>query len=188
MRSRSRLGLAFVLGVAGACGSGGSDDAETAELTCDYLSDPSNCWASAASELATCLPAGEVGVLDTGRDQCSFSNGAMVRFDAPLPETTDDLESFAFTIEHDGETCGRFVDTFENRMELEAGSWSVVSELRSSFELDCGDGESYATDFSALFDCMAGTQPTDGFAVTPTGVSFSIASTSTPGELFSCTL
>jgi hypothetical protein len=58
-------------------------------------------------------------------------------------------------------------------MELEAGGNQVVSQLQAKFDL--------------LFECAAGSQPTDGFEVTPDLVYFMIISVTTPGELFRCT-
>ncbi len=99
-----------------------------------------------------------------------------------------DLERFGFTIETDGSRCARFLDTFANRLELEAGGHSVVSQLHPGhkFELDCGD-KSYTADYGLLFECASGSQPTDGFEVAPDLVYFMIISVSTPGELFRCT-
>lgn len=175
------VSVSFVLGFALGC------EAEPEPLTCDLLADPDNCWASTAAALAECLPGpAAVGVLAADRASCSFSNGAVVQFESPLPNTTDELERLAFTIELDGSTCGSFVDTFENRQELEAGGSSVFAQLRSeTFTLDCG-GSSYETSFSSLFDCQPGTQPTDAFSLEPALVSFSISSVATPGELFRC--
>lgn len=183
LHTRASLPLAFALAFAFAC----QDDPEP--LTCAYLEDPGNCWASTAAELAACLPElGASGVLAPDRSSCSFENGAVVQFETPLPNTTEELERLAFTIELDGSTCGSFVDTFENRQELEAGGESVFAELRSgTFTLDCGEA-AYESSFESLFDCPGGTQPTDAFSVEPALVSFSISSVATPGELFRCTL
>jgi hypothetical protein len=165
------------------CGNGAAD------LTCEYLADPANCWASAAAEAKACLPAtAETGVLAADRSSCSFTNGARVLFDDPLPDYTEDLERFAFTIEKDDSSCARFVDTFQNRLELEAGGISATGQLHagSRFVLSCGDGKSYEADFGLLFECAAGTQPTDGFSVAPDLVTFMIIAVTTPGELFRC--
>jgi hypothetical protein len=165
-------------------GCGGS-----AQLTCEYLEDPQNCWAQAAAAAKACLPAdADSGVLAADRASCSFSDGTQVVFDDPLPNDIMDLESFGFTIEKsDGSKCASFLDTFENRMELEAGGNKVISQLRAKFELICGDGKTYRSDFDLLFECAAGSQPTDGFEVTPDLVYFMIISVTTPGELFRCT-
>jgi hypothetical protein len=163
---------------------GGSSD-----LTCEYLSDPGNCWAEAAAGARACLPAAtETAVLATDRASCSFADGTRIVFDDVLPDDTMDLERLGFTIEKDGSTCARFLDTFENRMELEGGDHSAVSQLHPGgrFELRCGNGKSYTSDFQLLFECAPGTQPTDGFSVTTDLVTFSILSVSTPGELFRC--
>lgn len=170
-----------------ACGllSGCGGDAE---LTCDLLQDPGNCWASAAAAAADCLPpAAETGVLAADRASCTFSDGTRVVFDAPLPLDAIDLERFGFTIETGGAECARFVDTFANRMELEAGGISVVSELHpgGEFHLHCPD-TTYAADFDLLFTCQPFSAPTDGFDVQPDLVTFSISSVTTPGELFRC--
>ena len=167
-------------------GCGGDSDAR---LTCEYLEDPENCWAEAAAEAAACLPPStETGVLAADRGSCTFTDGTRIIFDGPLPDRTEDLESFGFTIESGGATCAGFVDTFSNRMELTAGGRTVVSQLHpgSRFELDCGDGRSYQSDFGLLFDCAPGSQPTDGFSVSPDLVTFMIISVNTPGDLFRC--
>ena len=166
------------------CSGGGG-----ADLTCEYLSDPDNCWAAAAAEAKACLPASaQAGLLAADRSSCSFSDGTVVVFDDPLPDDTEDLERFGFTIERDGAFCASFVDTFENRMELTGSGPTVVSQLHpgSRFEVDCGDGHSYEADFGLLFECAAGTQPTDGFFVAPDEVTFMILSVNTPGQLFRC--
>ena len=157
-------------------------------LTCELLSDPGNCWAEAAAAAADCLPDAEVAVLAPDRASCTFSDGTQVVFEAPLPNDTSMLERLAFTIEKNGSTCAQFVDTFENRMELKAGSLGAASELHpgSEFHLHCDAGPSYEADFSLLFECPAGTAPTDGFSVEPALVTFSISSVATPGYLFRC--
>jgi hypothetical protein len=172
--------LIATMAIANACG--GADD-----LTCELLEDPGNCWARAAAAARACLPEpAEVGVLAADRGSCSFSDGASVVFDAPLPDFTEQLERLAFTIESGGAECARFVDTFENRMELTAGGLSVVSQLRAdTFELDCGD-ESFESSFDLLFTCQPGSGPTDGFSVAPDLFTFSIISSATPSELFTC--
>ena len=164
-------------------GCGGSS-----QLTCEYLADPENCWAQAAAAAKACLPAAtETGILAGDRASCSFTDGTRIVFDDALPNDTMDLESFGFRIEAiDGSTCARFLDTFLNRMELEAGGHSVVSQLRGKFELICGGGKTYKSDFDLLFECAPGTQPTDGFEVTADLVYFMIISVATPGELFRC--
>jgi len=173
------LALLFLAG----CGGG-------AQLTCEYLADPANCWAAAAAAAKACLPeATETGTLSADRASCSFTDGTRIVFDDALPNDTMDLERFGFTIEtSDGSNCARFLDTFENRMELEGGGHSAVSQLHpgGKFELSCGGGKSYKSDFDLLFECASGTQPTDGFEVTADLVTFMIISVSTPGDLFRC--
>jgi hypothetical protein len=73
-------------------------------------------------------------------------------------------------------------------MELEGGGKKVISQLRAKFELICDGGKTYSADFDLLFECAAGSQPTDGFDVTADTVYFMIISVTTPGELFRCTL
>lgn len=177
-----RIGILVLMTVIVGCGSGSSG------LTCEFLADPGNCWAEAAAAAAACLPpATETGVLAVDRASCSFADGTRVLFDDPLPNDTMDLERLGFTIETGGSACARFLDTFENRMELEAGDLSAVAELHSGgkFELSC-NGKSYKSDFSLLFECAPGTQPTDGFEVSADLVTFSISAVTTPGELFRC--
>ena len=179
LRGTTLLACAVLAG----CSSG--EDA----LTCEYLADPTNCWATAAAAAADCLPpATETGVLAADRASCTFSDGTRVVFEDPLPLDSFDLERFAFTIETGGAECASFVDTFMNRMELEAGGARVVSELHggSEFHLHCPD-TSYASDFDLLFTCTTPySAPTDGFSVEPDLVTFSISAVTTPGVLFSC--
>lgn len=177
-------GMVAVLALA-ASACGGS------ELTCELLEDETNCWASAAAAAAECLPlVTEVGVLQPDRASCTFSDGTVVVFDTPLPNDTSDLERLGFTIETNGVECARFVDTFENRMELTADGQTVVSELHSGqdFHLHCPDGTDYEAAFDLLFTCPGGTAPTDGFSVTATQVEFYIVSVATPGPLFTCAM
>lgn len=175
------LAIAVILAVLMGAGCGGK------ELTCEHLADPGNCWAQTAAALRACLPAGTApGTLASDRASCSFPDGTRILFEGPLPTDNFALERFAFTIERGGATCGSFVDTFMNRMEVSAGGLSAVSQLHPDreFELSCG-GDSYTTEFDTLFEC-AQVAPTDGFEVTPTSVSFTIVSATTPGELFRC--
>jgi hypothetical protein len=167
-----------------ACGGGGSDD-----LTCDLLQDPTNCWATAAAAAAACVPgATESGVLADDRASCTFSDGSRVVFDEPLPTDIFDLERLAFTlVDVDGADCARFVDTFANRMELEAGGAAIVSELHpgEQFHLHCPD-TTYEAAFDLLFTCPAFSAPTDGFDVDATMVTFSISSVATQTPIFTC--
>lgn len=166
---------------------GPEDDPEPEELTCEYLEDEDNCWAVAAAALKDCLPEGQTeAVLAADRESCEFSDGTRIVFEDALPMDTIDLERFAFTIMKNGAPCGGFVDTFENKMELTGGGETVTSQLRGDFELICGDGQEYETEFETLFDCEYGSQPTDGFSVEPELVTFMILSVNTPGELFRC--
>lgn len=184
MDRRARLACFTALcALAQACGGGES------ELTCELLEDPGNCWAEAAAAAAACLPPStQVGALAADRASCDFGGGTRVVFDAPLPLDTLELDRLGFSIEAGGATCARFVDTFENRMELEAGELSAVSELHpgGDFHLHCGDGRSYESDFDLLFTCTPGVGPTDGFEVGPDRVTFRIVSIATPDRLFEC--
>jgi hypothetical protein len=162
------------------------------ELTCELLADPENCWAVAAEELAACMPARATpAVMAADRGSCTFSDGVVVVFDDPLPMDNLELEGLGFTVEVDGAPCGRFVDTFNNRMELTGSSETVVSELHpgSLFHLHCGQGD-FETAFDTLFTCAGEgiPAPTDGFEVTATTFQFTITSVTTPGTLFSCEL
>jgi hypothetical protein len=179
-----RLVLAPAIALVAACG-GGED------LTCEVLSDPTNCWATAAAAAKACLPAGaaaQEGLLSADRASCLFADGTRIAFDAPLPTSTQDLDRLAFTIEQGTLDCARFVDTFGNRMELTADGRTVVSELHpgGDFHLHCPGGPDLASSFDLLFTCPGGTAPTDGFDVTATSVTFTIVSVATPGPLFTC--
>ncbi len=162
-----------------------------ADLTCEILSDPTNCWATAAAAAKACLPAGnpaQQGVLAADRTSCTFADGTRVVFDEALPTDNLDLERLGFAIEKDGVRCAHFLDTFANRMELEAGGKTVVSELHpgGDFHLHCDGGPDYEAAFDLLFTCPGGTAPTDGFTVDATTVSFTIVSVNSPGLLFTC--
>jgi len=176
-----------ILVVAIGCG-GGEDD-----LTCEVLADEGNCWATAAAELAACMPGRATPAeLAIDRVGCRFADGVVVAFDEPLPMDTQQLEGLGFTVlSSDGTECGRFVDTFMNRMELTGGGETVVSELHpgSEFHLHC-PGQDFGTAFDTLFDCagMGIPAPTDGFEVTATSFAFTVTSVNTPGELFRCEL
>jgi hypothetical protein len=76
----------------------------------------------------------------------------------------------------------------QNRMEMEADGHTAIAQLHAGgkFELSCG-GNSYTSDFGLLFECAAGSGPTDGFEVSVNLVSFMIISAATPGEMFRCT-
>jgi hypothetical protein len=159
-------------------------------LTCEVLSDPSNCWAEGALALAECLPPDAEGTLEPDRASCTFDDGSVVVFDSPLPMSDWDLEEFAFTVARDGATCARFVDTFQNRMELTAAGGTVVAELHAgrAFHLHCPGGPTYEASFDSLFTCAAegAPLPTDGFLVDPDLVEFMISSITTPGLIFRC--
>jgi hypothetical protein len=137
-----------------------------------------------------CVPAGTTpGVLAADRSSCSFSNGAMVVFDAPLPSSTIELDHLSFTIQSGGTTCAKFDDTFMNHMELTGGGKTVISELLpgQDYELACDGGPTFEASFSVLVSCQPpAVAPTDGFDVEPTMFTFRIASVSTPGTLFTC--
>jgi hypothetical protein len=187
-----RLGYVLLCVLGAACGDSGDDEdggVPTETLSCEVIQDPENCWADAAADVAACVPAGEVGVLAPDRASCTFSDGSRVVFDQPMPEFDTgfiDFESLGITFEKNGSTCARFVDTFQNRMELEAGDKAAVSELHAGgdFHLHCEGGPSYATDFSTMLtEC--GTGPTDGFSVEPV-VEFRIVSVATPDPIFQC--
>ena len=163
---------------------GGSD-----ELTCELLANPDNCWAAAAEAMAACMPARATpATLEADRMSCTFGDGVRVVFDQPLAMTTDQLDGLGFSIEDADGECARFIDTFQNRMELTGDGQTVVSELRAgTFTLQCPD-QDFESDFDLLFDCaaMGAPPPTDGFDVTATTFTFSLSSITTPGELFRC--
>jgi len=160
-----------------------------AALTCEILADADNCWAKAAAAFAACMPMRSTpAVLAADRSSCTFSDGVRVVFDSPLPADTTDLERLAFSVEVNGSRCGRFVDTFANRMELTAAGDTVISELHPDrdFHLHCPD-EDYETSFDTLFTCRPPSYaPTDGFDVSATSFTFTISATTTVGELFRC--
>jgi len=174
--------IAWLLVLGASCG--GDED-----LTCELLAQPTNCWAKAAAELAACLPPNTMtGTFAADRRSCDFPNGARVTFDTALATDTSELEGFGFTLTRNDQMCGKFVDTFSNRMELTASGGTIVSELHAGgeFHLHCGD-TTYASSFDALFECFPdGPPPTDGFDVTPTTVEFTISSVATPSPLFRC--
>jgi hypothetical protein len=181
-----RAALALALVPAATLAACGGED-----LTCEVLTDPTNCWATAAAAAKACLPAGtaaQMGLLAVDRASCLFADGTRVVFDEPLPMRTEDLERLAFTIEQGKLACARFVDTFANRMELTGGGKTVVSELHpgGDFHLHCDGGPDFESSFDLLFTCPGNTAPTDGFEVTPTSFSFTVVSVSTVGLLFTC--
>jgi hypothetical protein len=173
--------LVWILAVA-ACG--GPD-----ELTCDLLADEGNCWATAAEAMAACMPArATAATFAADRASCTFSDGVRVVFDEPLAMSTIELDRLAFSVEDGSGECARFVDTFENRMELTGGGQTVAAQLRAgTFTLQCPDGD-FESPFDTLFDCAAigAPPPTDGFDVTPTSFEFSLSAVTTPGQLFRC--
>lgn len=169
----------------GAVGCGGTP------LTCEIIADPENCWAATAAEIAACLPPNtEIGEFAADRTRCTYGDGTEVVFDEALPDSTFDLERFGFTVNTGGAFCARVVDTFENRIEIESANRSAVAQLRRDFELICGGGPTYESDFDLLFECagQGAPPPTDGFDVTPDEVFFQISSVTTPGDLFRCRL
>jgi hypothetical protein len=130
-----------------------------------------------------------VGVLAGDRASCTFSDGTRVVFDDPLPQSNEVLEGLGWSIlTSTGARCARFADSFQNHLTIEAGGQLVVAELHSGseFHVHCGGGGSYEGDFDTLFECPAGTAPTDGFSVAPGLFTFVLSSVATPGELFRC--
>ena len=197
--SVSIIGVVAILGCGADVsrdGDGSGDGADTGgvpsggALTCDVLANPNNCWAAFAAEIASCLPEDEIGVLAGDRSECTFSDGSVVRFGSPLPQQATSLGSLNYTTERDGEVCGTFVDTFDNRMEIYVDDQLVVAELVGGreFRLECPGG-TFTSSFDMLFDCAAegAPPPTDGFRVEPDLVEMSISAITTPGVLFSCT-
>lgn len=170
--------------VTAACGS--SED-----LTCSLLADPTNCWAAAAARAAACLPSRQTpGALSADRTSCTWPDGARVTFESPLPNDTLDLERLAFDVTGPGGCSWRFVDTFQNRMELTVDGNTEVSQLHPdrTFELACSSGTSYEADFDLLFTCQPPARaPTDGFDVTPTSFEFTLSAVNAPIPLFTCT-
>lgn len=164
----------------------------SSELTCDVLADPSNCWNQAAAAAYACVSSTEIGVLASDRLSCSYSDGTLITFDEALPQRTDEvrnLDSLGFTVLSGGTQCARFVDTLNNRLEIEAGGASAVGELLGGeFTLSCGDGSSFSTEFGTLFDCEGNgvTAPTDGFQVEPSSFEFFIRADVTSGRMFRC--
>jgi hypothetical protein len=177
--------MRFVLILAlAACGS-------SQDLTCALLADPNNCWAQASLAMAACVPARATpATLAADRGSCTFTDGVVVTFDAPLPTSLLDFHGVSFTVTANGAMCGRFVDQGMNKLDLSAGAQSATAQLHPdhTFELACGNGTSYAADFDLLFTCQAPARaPTDGFDVpTQTSFTFSLSSVSTPGTLFTC--
>ncbi|HEY1555342.1 MAG TPA: hypothetical protein VGF94_10965 [Kofleriaceae bacterium] len=174
---------ATLLLVLAACGS--SND----ELTCKLLADPTNCWADAAAQAASCLAMHATpGALGADRTSCTWSDGSKVMFDAPLPQTTPELDHLAFTVTAPGCTWS-FDDTFQNHLELTVGSKTEVAELQpnNTFELQCDDGTDYTTSFNTLFTCqLPARPPTDGFDVEPTSFQFTLSAVNAPTPLFTC--
>jgi hypothetical protein len=161
---------------------GGSED-----LTCSLLADPTNCWADAAARAAACVPS-TPGTLSADRTRCTFADGSQVTFDTPLPNATIDLERLAFDVTGSG-CAWRFVDTFQNRMELNVDGKTEVSQLHPDhqFELACSDGTSYEADFDLLFTCQPPARaPTDGFDVTATSFQFTLSAVNVRTPLFTC--
>ncbi len=178
------LAIAVVVALlAAGCGS-------SEELTCSLLADPMNCWASAAARATACLPSRETpGTLSADRSQCTWPDGAQVRFDSPLPTDPFDFERLAFAVTGPDGCAWRFVDTFQNRMELTVDGHTEVSQLHPDhqFELACSDGTSYEADFDLLFTCQPPARaPTDGFDVTPTSFQFTLSAVNAPTPLFTC--
>ena len=133
------------------------------------------------------------GALSADRTTCTYPDGVRVVWDTALPTDPFQLDRFALTVfTSGGVKCARFVDTFENRMELTPEALgegeTIVSELHpgKKFHLHCPD-QDFETNFDTLFTCTPPAfAPTDGFDVDPTSVSFSISSTSTVGQLVHC--
>lgn len=169
-----------VLAALAACG--GSND-----LTCKQLADPSNCWAKAASEATACIAMRTTpGSFAADRSSCTWSDGTMVTFDAPLPNATMDLDHLSFDVT--GPACSwSFTDTFHNHMELTVGDKTETATLANgTFTLGCDDGTDYSTAFSNLFKCSPAPAPTDGFSVTATMFQFTISAANAPTPLFTC--
>ncbi|MDB4953370.1 MAG: hypothetical protein JWO36_939, partial [Myxococcales bacterium] len=109
----------IVLVILAGCG-GGND------LTCAVLADPGNCWASAAAQVAACLPMRATpATLSADRTACNFADGSSVHFDTPLPTSTTQLTGLAFDITGAG-CSARFVDRFHIRLELTVEGKTVV--------------------------------------------------------------
>jgi hypothetical protein len=129
-------------------------------------------------------------MLSADRTRCTWPDGAEVMFDTPLPNTTLDLERLAFDVSGPDGCSWRFVDTFQNRMELTVDGNTEVAQLHAGhqFELACSDGTSYEADFDLLFTCQPPARaPTDGFEVTPTMFQFTLSAVDAPVPLFTCT-
>jgi hypothetical protein len=174
-----------VLALVWLAGCGGS-----ADLTCELLANPSNCWATAANAAATCLASRAAPAkLSADRTTCSWDDGSKVVFDTPLP--TDMLALDHLTFDATGAGCAwHFTDTFHNDMLLTVGGKTEESTLRPdhTFELSCDDGSSYTADFNLLFTCAApAAPPTDGFSIdATTGFTFTLDAVNLSRPLFTC--
>jgi hypothetical protein len=72
-------------------------------LTEAYLTDPSNCWATAVAQFAAAIPQRTTtGTLSADRSTCSFADGAVVRFDQPVPGA---VQAGAFQFYVDDSVC-----------------------------------------------------------------------------------
>lgn len=162
---------------------GGSSD-----LTCAQLADPNNCWAKAAAFATSAMPMPTTpGALAADRKSCSWPDGTLVTFDAALPTDTLSLDHLAFTVTTPRGNW-KFVDTFMNHMELTANGKTETSTLAGGqLTLACDDGSSYSMNFNDVFKCTGSARaPTDGFEVTTTMFSFTIAAVGAPSPLFTC--
>lgn len=158
------------------------------DLTCKQLADPNNCWAKAAADATACIAMRtQPGAFAADRASCTWSDGTTVTFDAPLPQTTMDLDHLSFDVL--GPSCSwSFTDTFHNHMELTVGDKTETATLANgTFTLGCDDGTDYSTSFNSLLSCAAPARaPTDGFELTNTSFQFTISAVNAPTPLFTC--
>jgi hypothetical protein len=164
---------------------------DSADLTCEWLAGPTNCWANTALAAAPCLPPdGETGMFSGDNATCSYTTGESVRFTPALVLPLPDDPPWNFTVNDvAGAACLHYEDS-GTAMELVVGGQTVdVGGAGTTMTITCPDGSSATTSNALnLLGCpnLAGL-PGSAYGFTDTSVSFSLIGTNTDAlSVFSC--
>lgn len=159
----------------------GGDDAKT--VGCAFFSGD-NCWKETVAAAYKCVDGTATGMYDAQRTECSFSDGTIIKFATPVPESFLDYEFDFDVLSPGGDTCASFQE-FEAGVEVET-SLGVFRQdvVGSDVVISCPDGGEFEIGAFTSFECEIGSLP--GFAAGGSGGSISLSLTTANETWFSC--
>ena len=141
---RCRFTGASVLLVGLLCYGCGSDE------LCDWLTGD-NCWKQSLVAAQACLPGeGVVGTFSADRSSCTYSDGTVVEFAAPVPPDSGDFE-----VKQGGTLCvGLEGLELGFRFTTSIGTFENSSTDGKDFKFICPDGSQISgSDVTKLYRC-----------------------------------